>query len=87
MNTSPNVLEILRLLRSIGMDIFFNQITLYDGVTQGDNLEIQNAVFSKRKTSRNSKVEKSFISTCTGRSSSTSERSKFKKSCDFDFTI
>ena len=54
MNTSPNVLETLRLLRFIGIDIFFNQITLYHGVTQ-------NAVFSKRKTSWNSKLEKRFI--------------------------
>ena len=26
---------------------------MYHGVKQGDNLEIQNAVFSKRKTSQN----------------------------------
>ena len=58
MNTSPNVLETLRLLRFIGIDIFFNQITLYHGVTQGDNSEIQNAVFSKRKTSWNWKLGK-----------------------------
>ena len=69
-NTSPNVLETLRLLRFIGIDIFINQITLYHGVTQGDNSEIQNAVFSKRKTSWNSKLDERFIS----RSSSTSER-------------
>ena len=50
MNTSPNVLETLRLLRFIGIDIFFNQITFYHGVTQGNNSEIQNAVFSKLKT-------------------------------------
>ena len=37
MNTSPNVLETLSLLRFIGIDIFFKQITLYHGVTQGDN--------------------------------------------------
>ena len=63
MNTSPNVLETLRLLRFIGIDIFFNQITLnlYHGVTQGDNSEIQNAVFSKRKASWNWKLEKRFI--------------------------
>ena len=38
----------LRLLRFIGIDMFFNQITLYHRVTQGDNSKIQNAVFSKR---------------------------------------
>ena len=32
---------------NIGRDLFFNQITLYHGVTQGDNSEIQNGVFSK----------------------------------------
>ena len=48
MNISPNVLEMLKLLSFIGVDIFFNQIALYHGVTRGDNLEIQNAVFSKR---------------------------------------
>ena len=60
MNTSPNVLETLRLLRFIGIDIFFNQIhvTLYHGVTQGHNSEIQNAVYFKRKMSWNSKLEK-----------------------------
>ena len=36
MNTSLNVHERLKLLRFIGMDIFFNQIALYHGVTQGD---------------------------------------------------
>ena len=70
MSTYPNVLETIRLLRFIGKETFFNQITLYHGVTQGDNSEIQNAIFSKRKTSWNSKLEKSFIS----KSSSTSER-------------
>ena len=53
-----------------GIDIFFNQTTLYHGVMQGDNLEIQNAVFSKQKTSQNWKLEKKIIS----RSSSTSFR-------------
>ena len=71
MNTSPNVLETLRLLRFIGIDSFFNQITFYHSVTQGDNSEIQNAVFPKRKTSWNWKLEKRFIS----RSSSTSYKS------------
>ena len=55
MNTSPNVLEKLKLLRFIGIEIFFNQITLTAlnrGATQGANSEIHNAVFSKRKTSR-----------------------------------
>ena len=52
-NTAPNVLERLKLLKFIGIDIlFFNQIALYLGVLQGDKLEIENAVFSKR-TSRN----------------------------------
>ena len=63
MNTSPNVLEILRLLRFSGIDNFFNQTTLYHGVMQGDKSEIQNAVFSKQKTSWNWKLEKIFIST------------------------
>ena len=45
---SPNVLEILTLLRFIGIDISFKQLTLYYGVTQGDNWEINDAVFSKR---------------------------------------
>ena len=62
MNTSPNVLETLRLLRFISIDIFFNQTTLYHGVTQGDNSEIQNAVFSKQKTLWNWKLAKRFIS-------------------------
>ena len=58
MNTSHNVLERLKLLRLLGAAMFFNQTTLYHGVTQVDNSEIQNAVFSKRKTSRNWKLEK-----------------------------
>ena len=59
MNTSPNVLERLKLPRFIGMDIFFNQVALYHGVTQGDNSEIQDAVlFLKRKTLLNWKLEK-----------------------------
>ena len=70
MNTSPDVIETFRLLRFIGIDIFFNQITLYHGVTSGDNWEIQNAAFSKRKTSWNLKSEQIFIS----RSSSIFER-------------
>ena len=45
MKTSPNVLEGLKLLRFIGIYFFPNQIALYYGVTQGDNSEIQNAVF------------------------------------------
>ena len=56
MNTSPNVHERPKLLRFMGIDIFscnLHVIELYDcGVTQGDNSEIQNAVFSKGKTSR-----------------------------------
>ena len=47
MNTPPNVFESLKLLRFIGIDVCFNQVTLYYGVMQGDNSEIQNAVFSK----------------------------------------
>ena len=55
----PNVLERLKLPRFIGIDIFFNQVALYHGVTQGDNSEIQNAVlFLKRKTLLNWKLEK-----------------------------
>ena len=51
MITSPNVPEKLKLLRFLEIDIFFNEnIALYYGVTQGDNSEVQNAVFSKRKT-------------------------------------
>ena len=43
MNTSPKVLKKFRLLRFIGIDIFFfKQIALHHGVTHGDNLEIQN---------------------------------------------
>ena len=46
------LLETLRLLKFIGIDISFNQIiiTLYHRGTQGDNSEIQNAVFSRQKT-------------------------------------
>ena len=62
MNASPNVLESLKHLRFIGMDVFFNQIALYHGFTQGDSLEIQNTVFSKRKTLWNWDLEKRFIS-------------------------
>ena len=41
MNTSPNVLERLKLLKFIGIDFFFsNQIASYHGVTQEDNSEI-----------------------------------------------
>ena len=40
------------------MDIFSNQIALYRGVTQGDNSQIQNAVFLERKTSGKSKLSK-----------------------------
>ena len=58
MNTSPDVIETFRQLRFIGIDIFSSQITLHHGVTPGDNSEIQNAIFSKRKTSWNSKLEK-----------------------------
>ena len=47
-------------LRFIGIAILFNQITLCHSVTQGDNSEIQNAVFSKRKSSWNWKLEKSY---------------------------
>ena len=47
MNTSPNVLKRLKLLRFPQIEIFSNQIALYHGVTQGNNSEIQNAVFSK----------------------------------------
>ena len=36
MNTSPNVLEKLKLLIFIGTDIFFNVIALYHGAMQGD---------------------------------------------------
>ena len=70
MNTSPNVLEMLRLLRFIGVDIFFNQITLCHGVTQDDNSEIQNhwCIFKTNLTLWNWKLEKRFIS----RSSTTS---------------
>ena len=49
MNTSPNVPESLKLLRFIGIGIFSNQIALHQGVTQGDNLEIQKAVFRKER--------------------------------------
>ena len=52
MNTSPYVREWLKLLRFLGIDIFFNPIALYHGVTQSDNSEIQNAVIPKRMTSR-----------------------------------
>ena len=48
MNTSPNVLEWLKPLRFMGIDIFFKQFALDHGITQGDNSEIQPAVFSKR---------------------------------------
>ena len=34
----------------------------YLGVTQGENSEVQNAVFSKRKTPKDSKLLKRFIS-------------------------
>ena len=67
------------LLRFIEIDIFFNQIALYHGVTQGDNSEIQNAVFSTRKTSRNCKLEKRLIS----RSSSTSVTKKIQRTLRF----
>ena len=40
MNTFPNVLERLKLLRFTGTDISFNQIAMYHGVTQGNNSEI-----------------------------------------------
>ena len=62
MNTSPNVPKRLKLLRFIGMGIFCNQIALYRGFTQGDNSEIQNTVFSTRKTLWNWDLEKRFIS-------------------------
>ena len=64
MNRFPSVLERLKLRRFIGIDIFFNQIhvALSHGVTQGDDSEILNAVFSKQKMSWNWKLEKRFIS-------------------------
>ena len=83
MNTSHNVLERLKLPRFIGIEIIFNQIALYQSVTQGENLEMKNAVFSKRKTSQNWKHENRFIS----RSSSTSFKQEFRRPCDFDFKI
>ena len=44
MNASPNVLERLKVRIFIVIDIFFfKQIGLNHGVTQGDNVEIQNA--------------------------------------------
>ena len=63
--------------------LFFKQIASYHGVTHGDNSEIQNAEVSKKKTSRNWKLENRFIS----RSSSTSFGKKFRRPCDFDFRI
>ena len=36
-------------------------MSLYHGVVQGNNSEIQNAVFSKRKTSWNRKLEKGLV--------------------------
>ena len=50
MNTSPNVLETFKLLTFIHVG--------YNGVMQGDSLEIVNAVL----TPRNWKHEKRFIS-------------------------
>ena len=47
MNTCRYVLETFKLLRIIGRDMFFNQFCIMHGVKQGDNSEIQNAVFSK----------------------------------------
>ena len=64
MNTSTNVLERFKLLKFIGVDFFQpNSFVSY---------KVKIAVFSKRKTSRNWKLEKRFIS----RSSSTFYRSK-----------
>ena len=41
MSICHNVLESLKLQRFIGiLAIYFNQIALYHGVTQGDNSEI-----------------------------------------------
>ena len=51
MNISPNVEGRLKLLRFTGIDILFDQIRLSYGVTQGDSLQIQNAVLPKRKPS------------------------------------
>ena len=49
-NTSPYVLERIKLLRFIGIDFFPSQIALYHGIAQGDrDLEVQNALFSKRR--------------------------------------
>ena len=48
----------LALAEEISRTFFSNQIALYHGDTQGVNSEIQNAVFSKRNTSRNSKLKK-----------------------------
>ena len=60
-NTSPNVLGTLRLLRFMGIHNFFNHIPLCHCVTQGDNLKIQNVVRKKRKTSWNWRLEKDFF--------------------------
>ena len=42
-------LESLKLLRFIGTGIFSNRIALYQGVTEGDNSEIQKVAFRKEK--------------------------------------
>ena len=55
MNTSPNVLERLKLLRFIGIDIFTTK-QLCIMVSRSDNSKIQNALFWKRKTSPNWKL-------------------------------
>ena len=53
LNTSPTVRERLKLLRFIGIDIFFNQIAFHHGVTQGDNSEMCHA--------RSWKIAKTYI--------------------------
>ena len=62
MNTSPNGIETLIMLRFIGIDILFDQITLYHGITQRDSSGIKNSVFLKRKTSWNHRPPKFSVS-------------------------
>ena len=54
MNTSSYVLETLRLLRFMGIDIFFNLITLYQGDNSENNskcsiFETKDVIFNFRK--------------------------------------
>ena len=49
MNTSPNVLERLKLLRFLGIEFFHNQIVLYRGLTQGDNSEFKMLYFRNER--------------------------------------